>query len=140
MTWARFAEEMERQAKRLRNMAEAEATMRRQACLLPGWYAYALGLQSGPFESEDAAREAMRLSPKARAEQTREHGSDYPFPIDLRIWEEKAPSTTKSSGSHGKKEKAQSPSTRKARSKQKTNRAAQKSDADVPSARESTTS
>lgn len=76
----------------LRGMEEDKiaAVMRRQQRLPPGWYAASgsIGLQSGPYDTEQLAREAMRLHERARAKQRLAHGTDYPYPYDLHVWEE----------------------------------------------------
>lgn len=61
-----------------------------QLRLARGWYASSksVGMRSGPHTTERRAREAMRLSPRARAEQRLDHGTDYPWPHDLLVWRE----------------------------------------------------
>ena len=56
--------------------------------MAPGWYASGAGVRTGPHKTKSAAREAMRLAPRARAEQRLKHGTDYPYPIDMHVWEE----------------------------------------------------
>jgi len=65
--------------------------MKSQESMPAGWYACSagIGLRSGPHKSEAAAKESLRLSKLARAEQRIKHGTDYPFPHDLKAWKEK---------------------------------------------------
>ncbi len=56
----------------------------------PGWYvsSASVGLRIGPLATEAEARTAMKLGPDARAAQRITHGTDYPFPFDMLVWEE----------------------------------------------------
>jgi hypothetical protein len=69
---------------------EILAARHMQQELKPGWYASstALGIQMGPLASEEEARSLFRLSPEARARQRLTHGTDFPYPHDMLIWEE----------------------------------------------------
>lgn len=76
-----------------RNMQEARISevTKAQTKMKPGWYASSssIGLTIGPLKTKAEADECMRLSPGARAQQKLAHGTDYPFPVDLRVWKEK---------------------------------------------------
>lgn len=68
-------------------LKETEETHRR---MKPGWYVQSsyIGVRIGPLESREVAEQAMRLSPRSRAKQRIDHGTDYPFPHDMKVWEE----------------------------------------------------
>lgn len=65
-------------------------TIARHRALKPGWYASSgsIGLTRGPYRTRRAAEESMRLSPRARADQTLKTNDDYPYPVDMRVWRE----------------------------------------------------
>lgn len=55
------------------------------------WFASSGNIQRcGPFETQYAAFQAMRLTNKARDEQRRRTGSDSPYPVDMVTWPENA--------------------------------------------------
>lgn len=53
------------------------------------WYASGASIaQAGPFPTQRAAYDAMRLTDDARERQRRTHGTCSPFPHDLVVWPE----------------------------------------------------
>lgn len=51
------------------------------------WWASGAGIaQHGPFDTEQEARESMRLTDDARERQRKERGTASPYPHDLVVW------------------------------------------------------
>ncbi len=66
------------------------ATEAEQQAIKPGWYVQSsyIGVRIGPLKTKAEADSVMRLSPRSRARQKVQHGTDYPFPHDMKVWEE----------------------------------------------------
>lgn len=51
------------------------------------WWASGAGIaQAGPFDTEQEARESMRLTDDARELQRKQYGTASPYPHDLVVW------------------------------------------------------
>lgn len=81
------------------NLGRLDSIVKEIQSMKKGWYANSsyVGVQSGPFKTEAAARGCMRLTATARAKQFIAHGTRCPDPHDLQVWYEEGPKKAKGS-------------------------------------------